>query len=69
MPLQREAHIADPDGFFADNPQEFFASIANQWFCDSAKTVELGAVRFAAGRRASERLADAGQHGFTGSGH
>ena len=35
-----------PDGFFADNPQEFFASIANQWFTDSKKTIELGIVRF-----------------------
>jgi hypothetical protein len=31
-------------------PQEFFASIANQWFADSAKTIELGLVRFDAGR-------------------
>jgi parallel beta-helix repeat protein len=40
-----------PDGFFTTYPQEFFASLANQWFCDSAKTVELGVVRFNAGRR------------------
>jgi hypothetical protein len=37
------------DGFFLENPQEFFASIANQWFTDSARTVELGLVRFDAG--------------------
>jgi hypothetical protein len=37
------------DGFFVENPQEFFASIANQWFTDSAKTIELGLVRFDAG--------------------
>jgi len=37
-------------GYFTQNPQEFFASIANQWFVDSAKTVQLGLVRFDAGR-------------------
>lgn len=37
------------DGIFVDYPQEFFASIANQWFTDSAKTLELGLVRLAAG--------------------
>jgi YD repeat-containing protein len=37
-------------GFFYNNPQEFFASIANQWFTDSAKTIELGIRRFEAGR-------------------
>ena len=35
-----------PDGFFQQYPQEFFASIANQWFTDSKKTIELGIVRF-----------------------
>lgn len=39
-----------PAGYFKQNPQEFFASIANQWFVDSAKTVDLGIVRFDAGR-------------------
>jgi hypothetical protein len=39
-----------PPGFFVQNPQEFFASIANQWFTDSAKTIALGLVRFDAGR-------------------
>ncbi len=34
------------DGFFQQAPQEFFASIANQWFCDSWKTIQLGLVRF-----------------------
>ena len=34
------------DGYFQENPQEFFASIANQWFTDSEKTIELGLVRF-----------------------
>ena len=38
------------EGFFADNPQEFFASIANQWFTDSAKTFQLGLERFYGGR-------------------
>lgn len=37
------------EGFFADAPQEFFASISNQWFCDSSQTLELGLTRFAAG--------------------
>jgi PKD repeat protein len=39
------------NGFFVSNPQEFFASIANQWFTDSAKTLDLGLVRFDAGYR------------------
>jgi hypothetical protein len=38
-----------PDCTFVDAPQEFFASISNQWFTDSEKTVELGFVRFDAG--------------------
>lgn len=38
-----------PDGFFASNPQEFFASIANEWFTDSALTLELGRQRFFGG--------------------
>jgi len=33
-----------PD-FFVNAPQEFFASIANQWFTDSAHTFELGHAR------------------------
>ncbi len=37
------------DGFFQNAPQELIASIANQWFSDSAQTVELGLVRFDAG--------------------
>ncbi len=32
--------------FFVNAPQEFFASIANQWYADSLKTIELGLVRF-----------------------
>jgi hypothetical protein len=35
-----------PDGFFVSAPQEFFASIANQWFSDSALTLRLALVRF-----------------------
>ena len=35
-----------PDGFFVENPQEFFASISNQWFTNSSKTIQLGLVRF-----------------------
>jgi hypothetical protein len=38
-----------PDCMFVNAPQEFFASISNQWFADSEKTVELGLVRFDAG--------------------
>ena len=34
------------DGYFVNAPQEFFASIANQWFADSAHTLELGLVRW-----------------------
>ena len=37
------------EGLFVDHPGEFFPSIANQWFADSAKTIELGVVRFQAG--------------------
>lgn len=37
------------DGFFTSAPWEFFASIANQWFTDSAKTFELGLVRLGNG--------------------
>ena len=36
--------------FFQVFPQEFIASIANEWFADSSKTVELGLARFDAGR-------------------
>jgi hypothetical protein len=35
-----------PDGFFSSAPQEFFASISNQWFANSALTLELALVRF-----------------------
>ncbi|MBO3840429.1 MAG: hypothetical protein QXN75_07080 [Thermoproteota archaeon] len=35
-----------PDGFFVSAPQEFFASIANQWFSDSALTLKLALTRF-----------------------
>ena len=35
-----------PDGYFLNAPQEFFASISNQWFTNSCKTIELGLVRF-----------------------
>ena len=38
------------DGFFVGAPQEFFASIANQWFTDAEKVFELARVRFQAGR-------------------
>jgi PKD repeat protein len=39
------------DSFFVDAPQEFFASISNQWFTDSKKTIALGLVRFDKGYR------------------
>ncbi len=39
-----------PDGTFVNAPQEFFASISNQWFCDSVATIELGLHRFDIGR-------------------
>ncbi|MEM2529247.1 MAG: hypothetical protein QXG40_07635 [Ignisphaera sp.] len=35
-----------PDGFFTSAPQEFFASIANQWFSDSALSLKLALARF-----------------------
>jgi hypothetical protein len=34
------------DGFFTNAPQEFFASIANQWFADSEHTLKLALVKF-----------------------
>jgi hypothetical protein len=39
-----------PDGFFVSNPQEFVASIANQWLTSSVQTIQLGLKRFADGR-------------------
>lgn len=37
-----------PD-FFTNAPQEFFASISNQWFSDAFHTLELGLTRFSNG--------------------
>lgn len=37
------------DGVFAEAPQEFFASISQQWFADSERTMALGLLRHAAG--------------------
>ena len=37
------------DGLFKEAPQEFFASISNQWFADSAHTLLLGFTRFQKG--------------------
>ncbi len=34
-----------PDCFFVRYPQEFFASISQQWFTSSVRTLELGLVR------------------------
>lgn len=39
-----------PAGFFQNAPQEFFASISNEWFDDSEQVFRLGRVRFDAGR-------------------
>jgi hypothetical protein len=40
-----------PDGFFVSAPQEFFASIANQWFSDTNLTLRLALTRFDKGYR------------------
>jgi len=40
-----------PDGFFVSAPQEFFASMSNQWFSDSALTLRLALTRFDQGYR------------------
>ncbi|HRI26455.1 MAG TPA: hypothetical protein PK239_02760 [Chitinophagales bacterium] len=39
-----------PSGFFTENPQEFIASIANQYFIDTKKTLDLALIRFNNGR-------------------
>lgn len=39
-----------PPGFFVAAPQEFFASISNQWLANSVRVFELAAARFDAGR-------------------
>jgi len=39
------------DGFFVKYPQEYFASISNQWFSNTSHTLELGLTRFANGYR------------------
>jgi hypothetical protein len=49
-PLNYLRSMFEP-GFFARNPQEFFASLSNQWFTDSEKTILLGLRRFDSGRR------------------
>ncbi|MEM3489071.1 MAG: hypothetical protein QXO75_05375, partial [Nitrososphaerota archaeon] len=40
-----------PGGFFVTYPQEFFASIANQWFSDTVLTLKLALARFDKGYR------------------
>jgi len=40
-----------PDCFFVQYPQEFFASIANQWFANTTHTLKLALVRFDKGYR------------------
>jgi len=37
------------DGFFYNTRQEFFASISNQWFCNSSHVLDLGIIRFNSG--------------------
>lgn len=37
-------------GFFVANPQEFIASIANEYFVDSKKTLDLALIRYNSGR-------------------
>jgi len=37
-------------GFFVANPQEFIASIANEYFVDTKKTLDLALIRFNNGR-------------------
>jgi hypothetical protein len=39
-----------PSGFFQGAPQEFVASISNQWFARSEMTLQVGAARFDTGR-------------------
>jgi hypothetical protein len=41
-----------PEGFFVSNPQEFFASISNQWFANTDRTLALARARLAQGRKA-----------------
>ena len=43
------SNIMPDPSFFINAPQEFFASIANQWFSSSKLTLELGILRFDAG--------------------
>lgn len=38
-----------PDGFFVASPQEFFASISNQYFTDTERTFQLGVERLKTG--------------------
>jgi len=42
----RYLRSTQPKGFFARHPQEFFASIANQYFTDSRHTLRLALQRF-----------------------
>ena len=49
-PMQYLRSMLEP-GFFVANPQEFFASIANEYFSDSFHTLLLAVERFEAGWR------------------
>jgi hypothetical protein len=49
-PMQYLRSMFEP-GFFVANPQEFFASISNEYFTDSFKTLLLAVNRFEAGSR------------------
>jgi hypothetical protein len=42
----RSMVTSNDNDFFVENPQEFFASLSNQWFTNSAKVLELGLSRF-----------------------
>lgn len=44
-PMNYLRSMFDP-GFFVNAPQEFFASIANQYFANAERTLELGLTRF-----------------------
>lgn len=43
------SHVRGNVKFFLESPQEAFATLANQWFADSALMVEFAKVRFDAG--------------------
>ena len=42
----RGSSTPDFSDFFTNNPQEFFASLSNEWFTNSEKVLELAIIRF-----------------------